>query len=160
MKIANYRQVILVVSVLFAVVGILLVAASASAATCTCQSGRQFEPPAGQTCEQACVAEGGVRPEAGRGRVILPNLLGSENLIQIINRVIDAVWPVATVVVMVMVLWAGYILLFSGGVPARVQRAKDTLLWTVVGYAIIWLAKGIAFIIQDIIVQGTGRVAT
>ncbi len=104
--------------------------------------------------------QGSPGPVPGGTSVRIPNLLGSENLIQVINRVIDAIWPVATVVVMVMVLWAAYLLMFSGGVPARVQRAKDTLLWTVVGYAIIWLAKGIAFIIQDIIVQGSGRVTT
>lgn len=148
----NYRQAVVLAAALFAAGSVMGAVATASAATCTCQSGRQLDPPAGQTCAQACVNEGGDRN--GDGKVVrIDNFLGFETIEQLIDAVIPKIIAFATSIVTIMVLWAAYQLLFSGANPSLVEQAKKTLLWTVVGYAIILLGSGIAYIIKDTLIN-------
>lgn len=118
---------------------------------CRCNSGRSFTPIAGQSCAQACQNEGGVAEGGGGGVVRIDNFLGFESIEQFINAVVPKLIAFATSIVTIMVLWAAYQLLFSGANPALVEKAKKTLLWTVVGYAIILLGSGIAFIVKDVL---------
>lgn len=52
--------------------------------------------------------------------------------------------PIATI----MVLWAAFLYMTSGGNEKKLELAKKTLLWTVVGVTLLLLAKGIAYTIQ------------
>lgn len=90
-------------------------------------------------------------PVGGGTSTRIPNFLGFEKIEDVVNAVFEKLFPLATVAVLVMVLWAAYTLLFSAGNPTLVARAKQTLLWTVVGYAIILLGGGLGYILKEIL---------
>lgn len=94
---------------------------------------------------------GASEPGGGGTSTRIPNFLGFEKIEDVVNAVFEKLLPLATVAVLVMVLWAAYILLFSAGNPKLVERAKQTLLWTVVGYAIILLGGGLGYILKEIL---------
>jgi uncharacterized BrkB/YihY/UPF0761 family membrane protein len=51
----------------------------------------------------------------------------------------------------IMIIWSGILFLLSGGDPSRVKKAKDALLWAVVGIVIAILASAIIATIKGII---------
>jgi len=52
-----------------------------------------------------------------------------------------------------MYLWAGYQYLTSNGSPNKIASANKTLIWTTVGIVVILIARGIASIIQDFLIN-------
>jgi len=73
------------------------------------------------------------------------------NFQEVLGRVINGLVILATPVVVIMILWAGYQFIVSGGSPDKVTKARQTILWTVVGYGILLLASGITAIIQELL---------
>jgi len=61
-----------------------------------------------------------------------------------------AMW-VGAVILTVLVVWAAYILMFSKGDPAEIKKAKNTLLYGVVGYVILLFAEAIRRIIMSLL---------
>lgn len=93
-------------------------------------------------------------PVAGGTQTIeLPNPLGVSDINGLINTIIDGLIIFATPVAAAMVLWAAYLFMSSGGDTKKLTEARSALLWTVVGYAILLLAKGIGLIIQNFLSQ-------
>lgn len=86
--------------------------------------------------------------------VTLPNPLGGVTSITgLLGKIIDGLIIFASPVVVVIVIWAGYMFLTVADDPDRVTQAKNTILYAVVGYGIILIAKGIGLIIQGFFSQ-------
>lgn len=86
---------------------------------------------------------------AANTSITLPNPLGVTNITDLIGKIIDLLIVFALPVVIVMIVWAAYLFMTSAGDPAKLTTARNALLWTVVGYAILLIAKGIGLIIQN-----------
>jgi hypothetical protein len=103
------------------------------------------------------VQPGGFRvtqPGGGRGSgdIRFDSPLGNYgNFQEVLGRVINGLVILANPVVVIMILWAGYQFIVSGGSPDKVTKARQTILWTVVGYGILLLASGITAIIQQLL---------
>lgn len=95
---------------------------------------------------------GGGTPGGGTS-VTLPNPLGVSNVNDLIGKIIDGLIVFATPVAAAMVVWAAYLFMTSAGEPDKITTARNALLWTVVGYAILLLAKGIGLIITNFLGQ-------
>lgn len=94
------------------------------------------------------------QPSGGRGSgdIRFDSPLGNyANFQDILNRVIDGLLILATPVVVIMILWAGYQFIVSGGSPDKITKARQTILWAAVGYGILLLARGITFIVQQLL---------
>lgn len=89
----------------------------------------------------------------GTQTIELPNPLGVSNINDLINKIIDGLIIFAAPVAVAMVIWAAYLFMSSGGDPKKITTARSALLWTVVGYAILLLAKGVGLIIQNFLSQ-------
>ena len=89
-------------------------------------------------------------PVSGRS-IRIDNFLGFENIEDVIFAVIPKLIQLATPIVAIMVIWAAYMLLFSPANPDLIKKARLTLLWTVVGYAILLAGSGLAYIIKEIL---------
>ncbi|MBI3305067.1 hypothetical protein HYZ80_01960 [Candidatus Parcubacteria bacterium] len=145
------------VGIEIATILILFQPTASFAQTCNCNSGRTgITAPPGQTCEQVCQSEGGVVGSGAGGSVTIPNFLGFNTIQAVINAVIPKLIILATVIVAPMVIWAAYMLMFSPASPDLINKAKTTLLWTLVGYAIILVGSGIAYIVSEILGVPTG----
>lgn len=103
------------------------------------------------------VQPGGFRvtqPGGGRGSgdIRFDSPLGNYgNFQEVLGRVINGLVILATPVVVIMILWAGYQFIVSGGSPDKVTKARQTILWAVAGYGILLLASGITAIIQQLL---------
>lgn len=82
----------------------------------------------------------------------LPNPLGNvSTFAEIIDRVTGYLIIIAAPIVALMILFAGFKILTAGDNPENLKSAKQMILWTVVGYAIILVSKGITLIIKQLL---------
>lgn len=73
----------------------------------------------------------------------LPNPLSSENVTGIINRVIDFLLLVAGPIAVVMTIYSAYLFITAGDNQEKVKKARKTLMYVIIGVAILILSKGI-----------------
>ncbi|MFA6365004.1 MAG: pilin [Candidatus Paceibacterota bacterium] len=78
----------------------------------------------------------------------LPNPLGATSFMEVLVSIINALMYLGAPIVTGVILWAAFILTSSGGEPEKITKGKDAILYAVIGYAIILLAKAIASILQ------------
>ena len=98
----------------------------------------------------SALAHGG----GGSGDAHLHNPLGPDTntIMDVIQNIIVGLRDkIAPPIVAMMVLYGGFQMLFAGGVPETFSKGRKTILYAVVGYAIIFIASGISAIITDIL---------
>jgi hypothetical protein len=69
----------------------------------------------------------------------------------IINNIIDFIFKIAIVLAPLMVIIGGFLFVTAGGNIQQISRAKNLLIWTAIGFAIVLLSKGILGIIEKIL---------
>lgn len=85
------------------------------------------------------------------GAITIENPLKAESFEELIENLIDFIFWVAVVIVPLMIIIAGFYFLTAAGNPERVNTAKRIIFWSIVGFAIVLLAKGIISMIKQII---------
>lgn len=91
-------------------------------------------------------------PGGTGGTYKLPNPLGVDSIAQIINNVAYYLTVyIAPPIVTIMILIAGFYFLTAGDKPERIITAKQIILWTVIGYAIILISWGATSIIKELL---------
>ncbi|MBZ9569572.1 hypothetical protein KJA16_01450 [Patescibacteria group bacterium] len=85
------------------------------------------------------------------GAIRIPNPLEAETFEELIENLIDFIFWVAAAIVPLMIIIAAFYFITSVGNPDKVRTAKSIILWTVVGFTIVLLAKGIVSVIKQII---------
>ncbi|GEM_PF-1221786 len=66
------------------------------------------------------------------------------------EAIISALFKISIPIVAIMVLIGGFQLMTAGGDAEKVKSGRRTLLYAVVGFAVITIANGVVYIIQDI----------
>jgi predicted permease len=69
----------------------------------------------------------------------------------VVQKVIGGLQMLANIVAPLMVLIGGLQLMFAGGNEERIKSGRKTILYAVVGYAIVLLASGLSLIIKDVL---------
>ncbi|MFH1759397.1 MAG: pilin [Patescibacteria group bacterium] len=85
------------------------------------------------------------------GGIDFSNPLGVYSWQALIDRVIKGLIMLATPIAVIMVLWAAYLYITSGGDTEKVKRAHQTILWVVIGYGVLLLADGISYFMQGLL---------
>lgn len=83
--------------------------------------------------------------------VRIENPLSSDTLEELIYNISNFIWKVATALVPLMIVIAGFYFITSAGDPAKIQTAKNIILYTVIGYGIISLSQGLILVIRDVL---------
>lgn len=93
-----------------------------------------------------------------RAQEVIPNPLGEgTTLLDVINRFIDYALVLLVPLSIIMVLLTGFFYMTAGGNEEKVKRAHQTLIWTIIGIAIVLLAKSAQLIIETALgVEGAG----
>lgn len=79
-----------------------------------------------------------------------PNKTGV-TVYDILGRVIKAALGVTGAVALVMFIYGGFLMMFSGGNPSAVKKGKDTLVMAVLGLVVIFASYAIVnFVITSI----------
>lgn len=61
----------------------------------------------------------------------------------------NIVMPIAAVMVTLWIIWAGFGFLMAQGKPVEIDKAKQRLLWSLIGAGILLGAVGIAKVIEN-----------
>ncbi len=83
--------------------------------------------------------------------ITFENPLTASTFEELIENLIDFIFWVAVVIVPLMIIVAGFYFLTAAGNPDKVRTAKSIILWTIVGFVIVLLAKGIVSMVKEII---------
>jgi type IV secretory pathway VirB2 component (pilin) len=81
----------------------------------------------------------------------LKNPLSCDNFQCVLQKIIGGLQTFANIIAPLMVLIGGLQLMFAGGNEERIKSGKKTILYAVVGYAIVLLASGLSLIIKDVL---------
>lgn len=83
---------------------------------------------------------GGVNTNAGTQLI---NPLKANSFNDLLSGIEDVIINVGTVVVVLMVIYVGFMFVTARGEPAKISAAKQALLWTLIGALILLGAKAI-----------------
>ena len=73
---------------------------------------------------------------------------------QIINIILDFIWPIFAGFAVIMFLVAAFMFLTSAGDPAKVATARQAVLWGVVGVVVGLIAFSIPLIVRQTLGSG------
>lgn len=97
----------------------------------------------------ALADEGGENPSP----ITLPNPLGTTDTVwELIDKIIAALRDfIAPPIVGLMVIYGAFQILTASDNEDKFKSGKKTILYAVIGYAIIFIASGISLIIRDVL---------
>lgn len=68
----------------------------------------------------------------------------------LISTILNFIYPLAGLILLVMLIWGGYSFMTSGGDPEKVQRARGVLTSSIIGFVLLilsfFIVRVIAFI--------------
>ncbi|PIZ44954.1 hypothetical protein COY31_01400 [Candidatus Wolfebacteria bacterium CG_4_10_14_0_2_um_filter_39_18] len=80
----------------------------------------------------------------------LANPLGTNNIIQVINNVLNYLIYISVPILAILILVGGFQILTARGEPAKITSGKQTITYAVIGFVIILVSKGVALILLKI----------
>lgn len=102
-----------------------------------CAAGLIHDPAGGNGCVPA--ASTGSDPNA----VVLPNPLPASDIPTILGTVMRAGFGVLGSLALLMFTYGGFLWLTSGGNPEMVEKGKQTMVWAILGVAVIFAGYAI-----------------
>lgn len=121
-----------------------------------CNNNTKCEPELGEThgnCPGDCPS--GVVPW-DIGEFKIENPLNATSFDAVLDKLINFIFWVGITVAPVMLIIAGFMLVTAMGDPMKVDRAKKMILYTLIGLAIVILAKGLIAVLKSILGVTTG----
>ncbi len=97
----------------------------------------------------------GQGPTSGGQAPLLRNPLGEGTTIMtLLTRIIGFLYFIAVPIVTIMVLVGAFQILTAGGDPEKFKTGKRTIIYAVVGFAILLVSSGLAILIENVL-KGT-----
>jgi hypothetical protein len=84
-------------------------------------------------------------------QIAIKNPLKYDTIEQLINAIINFLFTLALVVVPLVIVVAGYFFITSEGDPVKVAKARQMVIYALVGLLIIAASKGIIAVIEKVI---------
>lgn len=81
----------------------------------------------------------------------LLNPIGVENFQDLINIIGKWIFNLAIPIAVIIIIYAGVLMLTAGGVPARFQKGAKALWYAVLGLAVVLIGKGFVTLVQSIL---------
>ncbi len=82
--------------------------------------------------------------------VEIDNPIEWDNFTDLAYAIIKFIFNIALAVVPIMFIIAGLFFITAAGDPEKIKKAKDMVLWTIIGFMVILMATGIIQAIQEI----------
>ncbi len=90
---------------------------------------------------------------AQTGDAKLQNPLKFDTIQGLVAELLKLIIQIGTPIAVVMIVWSGFLFVTARGNQTSLERAKSTLLWTVVGTAILLGAAILASVLENTINQ-------
>ncbi len=83
----------------------------------------------------------------------IPNPLGSgaSTIPQLIDKIATWLLEIGLVISTIIILYAAFLFMTSGGSAEKVTTARKTLLYAIIGITVLLLAKGVTTLIQNVL---------
>jgi len=82
--------------------------------------------------------------------VEIDNPITSDSFADLASKIIEFIFYIALAIAPIMFIVAGLAFITAAGDPEKIKRAKDIVLWTVIGLMIVLMATGIIQVIEEI----------
>jgi len=89
-------------------------------------------------------------PISGKA-ITFENPLGTTSFEELIDNFLNILFWIGAVISPVTILVAAFYLLTAGGDPAKISTGKRIIIWTIIGFVIILLARGISSLITEVL---------
>ena len=89
--------------------------------------------------------------ETGDGTVTLGDPLSGAGVEEILNSIVNWLLVIAAPIAVIMTIWAGYLFMTGGSKEEQIKKARSTLLYVVVGIAVLILSKAIITLVASFI---------
>lgn len=93
------------------------------------------------------VSAGGGTTGPSTGVVFNNPISGIKDIYALIYAILDFVAKAGSIVVIVMIIYSGFLFVKAQGNPGEIEKAKSTFLWSVVGAIILLGAKALALVV-------------
>ncbi|HEY4477026.1 MAG TPA: hypothetical protein VJB56_00165 [Candidatus Paceibacterota bacterium] len=80
-----------------------------------------------------------------------PNPINCDNFTDCVTPLVNKAGQVAIIIAVVMIVIGGFMMVTAFGDPGKLQRARATLLWAVIGLIVIIAAYALALAFKEII---------
>jgi len=101
------------------------------------------------SCDAYCADPANVSPPADQ--VCICNPLQAKSFEEIIDNVINFIFTISFVIAPLMIVWAGGMYITSSGDEKKIIIAKNMILYTLAGMAILLFSKGFVAIINQLL---------
>ena len=98
--------------------------------------------------------------ESGPGGLTITDPLGGSSFQAVVAAVSEALAEIAIPIVAVMVLYGAFQIMTAGGKPEQVSSGRKTILYAVIGYAVVLLATSVVPLLTEILGGGSGSEGT
>ena len=99
------------------------------------------------------VSRAGGSGSARSSATTLENPLPTSDIPTLLGNVLRALFGVLGSIALLMFIYGGFMWLTSGGVPEKIKKGQDTMVWATLGIAIIFASFAIvAFVIDRLTV--------
>lgn len=83
--------------------------------------------------------------------VSLPNPLQVSSIPELLNNIAGYLIYISIPVVTIMIVYGAFQILTAAGSPEKFKSGKQTIVYAIIGFIIVILAKGITMIIKEIL---------
>jgi NAD dependent epimerase/dehydratase family enzyme len=87
----------------------------------------------------------------GNTPITLPNPISASSFTQVVANVTNFLLYIAVPLTAIMALVGGFQMITAGGDPEKFAAGRKTLMYAVIGFAIVILAGGVASIIKNLL---------
>jgi hypothetical protein len=95
-------------------------------------------------------------PSSGSSVILTNPLKSGTSLESFLNDILAFVIRIGTIVVILMIVYVGYLFVIAQGKPGEIEKARAALLWTVVGALILLGSQAIAISLKATVSAITG----
>lgn len=85
-----------------------------------------------------------------------PTVTSPDQFIVLLESVLGYMWAILGILVVIMLLFAGFKFITAQGDDEKVNDARKMVMWSLVGIVVMVLAAGIMQLIQNFIQAGAG----
>jgi len=92
-------------------------------------------------------------PACPPGEFCIPNPLRACTFQELIYNIIDFLFALAIPLATLMIIVSAFYFVTAAGNPEQITTAKNIILWTLIGFLVILMAKGLVWFLMEVVFQ-------
>lgn len=84
--------------------------------------------------------------------LVIENPLKANSFQELILNIVDFLFNLAIPIMALMIIWGGFLFVTATGKEESIRQGKQLILWAVIGFIVILLAKGLIAFLQNIFI--------